>query len=316
MIALVTRTAVGKAVLLDRDVAISQDITGISFPDSWNPRFLWHWLRGQQGTLEGQARGATIKGVTREVVARLEVPEFPLEVQRRIAEILDRVDAQRSCRRAQLSRFDHLVFAEFYHFFGRTAWPQVALGDLVESAQIGLVRRAELLSPDLPRPYLRMNAILTSGRVDLKEATATEASYEDIQKYSARDGDFLFNTRNARALVGKSAVMRGEAALINNNILRLRFTEAMESAYLVQYLRSKDGVSRLDRLKVGTTSVFAIYQKDLMALRVPVPPVAAQREFAAVVAKIDAQRERIERALALEDELFASLQYRAFRGEL
>ncbi len=49
---------------------------------------------------------------------------------------------------------------------------------------------------------------------------------------------------------------------------------------------------------------------------IPIPPVSVQREFAAVVAKIDAQRERIERALALEDELFASLQYRAFRGEL
>lgn len=53
-------------------------------------------------------------------------------------------------------------------------------------------------------------------------------------------------------------------------------------------------------------------------LKLPVPDVSlkVQREFAAVVEKIDAQRAHVDRTLALEDELFASLQYRAFCGEL
>lgn len=65
-----------------------------------------------------------------------------------------------------------------------------------------------------------------------------------------------------------------------------------------------------------TNGTFKVNQKALGQVMIPIPPVSVQREFAAVVAKIDAQRERIERALALEDELFSSLQYRAFRGEL
>lgn len=46
------------------------------------------------------------------------------------------------------------------------------------------------------------------------------------------------------------------------------------------------------------------------------PPFAAQQEFAARVEQINAQRALVERALEKDEELFASLQSRAFSGEL
>jgi len=49
---------------------------------------------------------------------------------------------------------------------------------------------------------------------------------------------------------------------------------------------------------------------------VPVPPLPLQREFAGKVAAINERRAAVERALALDEELFASLQSRAFRGDL
>lgn len=54
----------------------------------------------------------------------------------------------------------------------------------------------------------------------------------------------------------------------------------------------------------------------LEAMPIPRVPVSAQGEFAARAEQVNAQRELVEKALAADDELFASLQARAFRGEL
>jgi len=54
----------------------------------------------------------------------------------------------------------------------------------------------------------------------------------------------------------------------------------------------------------------------IKAMPVPTPELHRQKEYVASVAAIDAQRAAVERALAADCELFASLQSRAFRGEL
>ncbi|EQD49597.1 type I restriction-modification system, S subunit, partial [mine drainage metagenome] len=49
---------------------------------------------------------------------------------------------------------------------------------------------------------------------------------------------------------------------------------------------------------------------------VPVPPLPTQEKFAAIVASIEGWASIFDRSLAELDALFASLQHRAFRGEL
>ena len=49
---------------------------------------------------------------------------------------------------------------------------------------------------------------------------------------------------------------------------------------------------------------------------VPVPPLADQHAFAERVDEVRRQRARLERSAERLDELFASLQQRAFRGDL
>ena len=60
----------------------------------------------------------------------------------------------------------------------------------------------------------------------------------------------------------------------------------------------------------------SINQSDVRSLRIPLPPVALQRQFEARVGAINVQRATMQRALGSDDELFATLQARAFRGEL
>jgi type I restriction enzyme S subunit len=55
---------------------------------------------------------------------------------------------------------------------------------------------------------------------------------------------------------------------------------------------------------------------DLKAVQFLVPPIQLQREFVAAVATIEKLRASHRASLAELDALFATLQHRAFRGEL
>jgi type I restriction enzyme S subunit len=56
--------------------------------------------------------------------------------------------------------------------------------------------------------------------------------------------------------------------------------------------------------------------KILREFQVPIPPLPLQQSFAAAVESIEKQKARHREHLAGLDALFASLQHRAFRGEL
>jgi type I restriction enzyme S subunit len=54
----------------------------------------------------------------------------------------------------------------------------------------------------------------------------------------------------------------------------------------------------------------------MKCFRIILPPIALQREFADCVAAVERLKAVQRASLAELDELFASLQHRAFRGEL
>ena len=49
---------------------------------------------------------------------------------------------------------------------------------------------------------------------------------------------------------------------------------------------------------------------------IPVAPPELQRAFANKIASVNVERDRVAKALDADEELFAALQHRAFRGEL
>lgn len=49
---------------------------------------------------------------------------------------------------------------------------------------------------------------------------------------------------------------------------------------------------------------------------IPLPPVGLQRRFATIVESVERQKIRMRTHMAELDALFASLQFRAFRGAL
>ena len=283
-------------------------------------RYLYHFLRTVD--FYGLASATTVPALRKSELERLRVPLPPLAEQKRIAGILDATDALRTKRREALTQLDAFLQSTFLDMFGDPTtnpmgWVESPFGDIVADSKLGLVRSSKEFGWDFKIPYVRMNAVTGSGHFLPEEVQSTHADREEAEDFALQPGDFLFNTRNSRELVGKVCVFPGPKGwLFNNNLMRIRFRADVEPWVIAMQFRFRRVQRELEKRKSGTTSVFAIYWKSLRTLPVLVPPLDLQHRFAAIVESIDHSKASQLAHLAELDTLFASLQSRAFRGDL
>src|SRR5207253_2758772 len=84
----------------------------------------------------------------------------------------------------------------------------------------------------------------------------------------------------------------------------------LELSFLYQWFMQLD----LSSITSGS-SVPQLNKRDLAPLRISVPPIELQREFARRVQTVEKVKAAQRASLAELDALFATLQHRAFRGE-
>ena len=234
---------------------------------------------------ERSATGGVVNNLNSEIVREVRIPLPPLAVQKEIvAEIEDYQRLIDGARTVLESYRPHIpVLADC---------PFVRVGDLVESVLIGLGRSRGEQDPKHPHPYIKMNNITADFTMDLSDLVHVDASPAEVKKYSLNDGDFIYNTRNAADLVGKSAVFHGDSGkyLFNNNILRIRFGKRALPDFVNTVMGSAYGRSKMRAQVDGTTSVAALYQKNYMEIEIPLPSVAVQQ---AIVAEIQEEQKLV-----------------------
>lgn len=106
---LVTRTGVGKLAFTSEPLCFSQDITAV-VPDQGKlqKEYLAWFLKSQGPYFKQHSRGATIKGITRDALNRLQIPLPPLDLQQRFASIVESVEQQKARMRTHLEELDTL----------------------------------------------------------------------------------------------------------------------------------------------------------------------------------------------------------------
>ena len=99
-------------------------------------------------------------------------------------------------------------------------------------------------------------------------------------------GDLFLNTRNTLDLVGKVAIWKNELprAYYNSNLMRMKYNN---NFFMNYRLNSSQGIQSLRSIATGTTSVAAIYTKDLLNLKLFIPKPKEQQKIANFLSSID-----------------------------
>lgn len=277
-------------------------------------KFLYHWLRRNRPHLESLGNGATFKEVSKAVVARIEISLPPLPEQRRIAEILDKADALRAKRRAALAQLDTLTQSIFLDMFGDPAtnpkgWPVDALRNIADTTSGGTPKRDVDAYFGGPIPWVKSGE-LHQAVVSVTEESLTERGLTESSAKLMPPGTLLVAMYGAT--VGAVAILGVEAAT-NQAICCISPSQAVTSEYLAHLLRRM--APSLLAKRVGGAQP-NLSQELLRNLRIPVPPREVQLGFGERIAAVAQLARDLEASAKRNDALLASLQHRAFRGEL
>lgn len=312
--------SIGKLGIATREFVTSQAIA-FAKPKSGmvDTRYLFHYLLAQRPRLRARGRGGTQMNISQGDLKAWPIPLPSIEEQRRIADILDTADAIRSKHKAVLARLDSLTRAHFVATFGDPRswpdrWPMGRIRDHARSVSYGTSAKAGSTGE---WPVLRMGNITDDGRLDLTDLKYLDLSAKERAKYTLQRGDLLFNRTNSVEKVGKSAVVRTDESLAYAGYLvRVRFDGPDVAEFVAAYLNSDFGRGIRRRLAKAAVNQANINATEMQDIPIAVPDGVTLARFARGLDAIDAQRAAVQRALAADDELFASLQSRAFSGKL
>jgi type I restriction enzyme S subunit len=290
-------------------------------PDVLDARYLAHFLRIERIRLEGEQRMTGSGGqrrVPEQFFAELRIPLPPLPEQRRIAEILDRVDALRSKRRAAVEKLDALTQAIFFDMFGdvnpeRRKWPTARVTELSEVITKGTTPSSIGLSlSETGIPFLRVQNV-RNGEVDISvdPLFISMSTHRKLSRSVIFPGDVLISIAGT---IGRVAIASSAHDEMNcNQAVALIRPKRLSSLFLASWLGTDDAQRQIRGMKVtGTISNLSLSQ--LGNLRLSVPPDDLQRRFAQTARAIKAERSLMLKALALCDELGDSIKHRVFGG--
>ena len=280
-------------------------------------RWLYYRLRGLG--LTDLNRAAAVPGLNRDDAYRQPLLLPPIEEQRRLAAVLDHADALRTKRREALAVLNTLAESIFVDTLTVDATPERRPLGEIAAVQGGLqVTRARAGNP-VEAPYLRV-ANVYRGYLDLSEIKTLEVTNKELERTRLHVDDLLIVEGHGNpAEIGRAARWDGSVdnCVHQNHLIRVRVDpSAAEPCYVEAFVNSNRGRQSLLRSANTTSGLNTISTGDVKAVIVDLPSRALQAQFARGVGAIAAERRRLERSAERLDELFASLQHRAFRGEL
>ncbi len=246
------------------------------------------------------------------------IPLPPLTEQKRIAAILDVEDGLRAKRRESLAQLDILLQSTFLDMFGDPVtnpkvWKLCSLGDIVHSATDGphvSPNYSEKCIPFLSARHIKPGEVIWE---DLKYIDKKEAELQ-WKKCKPELGDILYTKGGTTGIAARVVTSEPFAVWVHIALLK-PIIEKVHPAWLEGMLNSSYCYTQSQRYTHGIANR-DLGLKRMVKIKMYLPPLDLQHRFATIVESVEKQKARLREHLAELDALFASLQQRAFNGEL
>jgi type I restriction enzyme S subunit len=179
----------------------------------------------------------------------------------------------------------------------------IPLGELISSSRSGFASGKRAADGAI---QLRMNNVSRDGSLSFDKVTRVPASVKQLRELSLEEGDVLFNCTNSPELVGKTCLFRGhpEPVVFSNHFVRLRTKgDSLVPDYLARWLTWTRAHGVFSAGCVRWVNQATYKKEDLLALRVPLPPLPEQKRIAAILDSADALRAKRRESIEQLDSL-------------
>ena len=296
-------------------------------------RFRDFYIESKSNEILNNAYGGAQPNISAGDICEMLFPLPPLAEQHRIVNriesLFNKLDRAKELAQAALDSFETRKATILHKAFtgeltdkwreangvGSDSWEQVPLADLCDSFQYGTSKKSESNGRVV---VLRMGN-LQEGEIDWNDLAFTNDD-EDIDKYSLKAGDVLFNRTNSAEKVGKTSVYRGERpAIFAGYLIRIKYRDCLDGFFLNYMLNTPQAREYCNAVKSDAVNQSNINAKKLAAFEIPAFTIPEQTE---IVRILDSLLEKEQQARHLADIIEKidlmkkAILARAFRGEL
>lgn len=211
----------------------------------------------------------------------------PLDEQRKITAVLDKISDLTAKRRRQLDKLDELVKSRFVEMFGDFLYSQDEKTTLAEVCKIitdGTHQPPEFVPSGIP--FLFVSNIATNEITYDAEKFISEDTYNELIKRTPIElGDILLSTVGS---YGHPAIVKSDKRFcFQRHIAYLKpKAELVDSVYLQSAILSDD-VQRQIEQNVKGIAQKTLNLSEIRKIKVPLPSMESQKRFAEMVTHID-----------------------------
>lgn len=301
-----------KIWLADRHGGASGDVVNIRVKENYRDRICPNFLYCVLSTDAffdfdmAHSKGAKMPRGNKDEIVKYSIPIPPIADQQRIVAELDCLNEMIALKQEQLKEFDKLAQSIFYDMFGDPShndkdWDIKLLKDISKD-KLSYGSGASAVAYDGQLRYIRITDIDDFG--ELKDDVVSPSVFDE--KYLLNDGDILF--ARSGATVGKTYCHN------------YKYGNCIYAGYLIRLIPNRDIV--LPSYVFGYTKTpyyrsfvegaqRAVAQPNINAkqygdLKICVPPLTLQQQFAEKIQAIEAQKELVKKSIAETQHLLDS----------
>lgn len=283
------------------------------------PQFLFHYFNAPyfQNHISSVGSRAAQAGFNKDDLGKLYFPLLPLDEQRRIAAVLDKVSGLIAKRREQLDKLDELVKARFVEMFGDPVTnpyghPIHQLSDFIEFLTSGSRGWAQYFSDE--GEYFITIKNVKNCRITLDDVQhIVPPDNAEAKRTKVQEGDLLISIT---ADLGRTGVVTKEiadhGAYINQHLTCIRLNKkAVLPLYVAYYMESDAGKGQFQAKNQSAVKA-GLNFNSINTLRLMVPLKEQQEYFISFVEQTDKSKLTIQRSLDKLETLKKALMQQYF----
>ena len=294
---------------------LNQRVCKITARGDLDQRYLYHLLPGLLQVISDRTPFVTVKHLSAKDLKETEIPLPPLVEQKRIAAILDQADALRRLRWRALDRLNTLGQAVFHKMFGNPqindrSWPVVPL------SQLGILERG--VSKHRPRndpkllggrhPLIQTGDVARAADyITSHSSTYSEAGLQQSRKW--RQGTLCITIA---ANIADTALLDFDACF-PDSVVGFDSGDEAVNFFVHRWFATVKNHLEAVAPAVAQKNINLAILRELPVIK---PDGLLIQSFFRREHEIKASKSLAQSALAQAEQLFTSLQHRAFRGEL